>query len=298
MNRTTGLALAAAGAGLFVHSQARRARREHPARGAFVRGLHYVQAGFGQPVVLLHGLGSMLEDFELSGVFAEVAQQYRALAFDRPGYGYSGRDAFTPLGQARLLHEAFLDLGIAKPVLVGHSLGALIAIAYAQAYPRHIRGLVLASGYYYPSIRPDALLLVPPAIPLVGTILRHTLSPLVGRMLWPAWLKVLFDPMPVPPEFKRLAWRALQPSQLHTVGLESAMLIPVTNGMRRRYSKIRAPTVILGGSDDRYVSTRAHSQRLHDELRYSTFIEVQDAGHMVHHAAPGMIMEAIALAAR
>ena len=298
MNRAAGLALAAAGAGLFVHSQARRARREHPARGRFVRGLHCVDAGFGRPVVLLHGLGSMLEDFELSGVLAQAAEHYRVVAFDRPGYGYSAGHAFTPFGQAQLLHEAFLELGIARPVIVGHSLGTLVAIAYALAYPRHIRGLVLASGYYYPTIRMDAPLLIPPAIPIIGTLLRHTLSPLLGRVLWPAWLKVLFDPQPVPAEFRRLAWRALQPGQLHTVGLESAMLLPITNGMRRRYSKIRAPAVILAGAEDRYVSTRGHSQRLHEALRYSTFVEVPGAGHMVHHAAPGMILEAIALASR
>lgn len=298
MNRAAGLALAAAGAGLLVHSQARRARREHPARGGFVRGLHYFEAGFGSSVVLLHGLGSMVEDFELSGVFAEAARHYRVTAFDRPGYGYSARGAFTPFGQAQLLHEAFLHLGISRPVIVGHSFGALVAIAYALAYPRHLRGLVLASGYFYPTARFDAPILIPPAIPIVGTLLRHTISPLLGRLLWPVWLKVLFSPLAVPAQFHALAWRALQPAQLRTVGLESAMLLPVVNGMRRRYSKIRAPTVIVAGTDDGYVSTRAHSQRLHDELRYSTFIEVPGAGHMVHHAAPGMILEAIALASR
>lgn len=294
----TRLALAAAGAGIFVHSQVLRARREHPARGRFVRGLHYLDAGFGPPVVLLHGLASTVEDFELSGVFAEAARHYRVTAFDRPGYGYSVRGAFTPFGQAQLLHEAFLDLGISRPVIVGHSFGALVAVAYALAYPRHIRGLVLASGSFYPAARLDAALLVPPAIPLLGTLLRHTVAPLLGRLAWPLWLQVLFSPLPVPARYKALAWRALEPAQLRTVGLESAMLLPVASGMRRRYSKIRAPAVLVAGADDGYVSTRAHSLRLHRELRYSTYIEVPGAGHMVHHAAPGMILEAIALAAR
>jgi pimeloyl-ACP methyl ester carboxylesterase len=92
--------------------------------------------------------------------------------------------------------------------------------------------------------------------------------------------------------------RGPQVAAIHSVGLESAMLLPVTNGMRRRYAKIRAPTVIVAGSEDRYLSTRSHSERLHSELRYSTFMEVPGAGHMVHHAAPGMILEAIALASR
>jgi pimeloyl-ACP methyl ester carboxylesterase len=54
------------------------------------------------------------------------------------------------------------------------------------------------------------------------------------------------------------------------------------------------PTVILAGAEDRYVSTRAHSRRLHETLVDSTYVEVPGAGHMVHHAAPGAMLDAIA----
>ena len=172
MNRRLGLALAAAGmagAGAFVHTRVRVERRAHPARGGFAAGLHYVEAGFGPPAVFLHGMGSMLQDFELSGVFSRAADHYRAVALDRPGYGYSAPGANLPSAQAATLRQAFRRLGIAQPVIVAHSLGTLVAIAYALRYPDDVRGLVLASGYYYPTVRPDALVLVPPAIPLIGT---------------------------------------------------------------------------------------------------------------------------------
>lgn len=297
MNRRLGLALAAAGvagAGAFVHARVRVERRAHPARGGVAAGLHYVEAGFGPPAVFLHGMGSMLQDFELSGVFSRAADHYRAVALDRPGYGYSAPGANLPSAQAATLHQAFRRLGIAQPLIVAHSLGTLVAIAYALRYPDDVRGLVLASGYYYPTVRPDALVLVPPAIPLIGTLMRHTVSPLVGRLLWPAWLKMLFAPREVPPYMAQFpTWQALQPKQLHAVGREAALAVPVTAAMRKLYFTLRVPVAIVAGADDRYVSTRAHSRRLHETLSDSTYLEVPGAGHMVHHAAPDAIVDAM-----
>ena len=295
MKRVAGFALAAAGAGAFVHTRVRQAAELHPPRGRFAAGLHYIEAGYGPPLVLLHGLGAMLEDFELSGLFALAAKHFRVFAFDRAGYGYSEARTLDPRAQAALLNQAFEQIGITRPVIVAHSAGTQSALAYAQQFPRQLRGLVLVSGYYYPSVRPDVLLLAPPGIPLVGTVLRHTISPLVARLLWPAWLKLLFHPLPAPEYLP--PWRALAPAQLRSIGVESAMLLPVTMRMRRDYWKVRTPTVIVAGTKDRYVSSAAHSGRLHEELRFSTYLEIPEAGHMVHHAAPDAVMRAIYAAA-
>jgi pimeloyl-ACP methyl ester carboxylesterase len=179
-------------------------------------------------------------------------------------------------------------------VIVAHSFGTLVAIDYALKYTDQVRGLVLASGYYYPTVRPDALVLGPPAIPLLGTVLRHTLSPLIGRLLWPAWLKMLFAPRAVPEYMDRFpTWQALQPKQLRAVGREAALAVPVTAAMRRLYFTLRVPVAIVAGAADRYLSTRAHSHRLHQELSDSTYHEVPGAGHMVHHAAPHAIIDAM-----
>ena len=293
---------AAVGASLFVHARLRRAQREHPPRGGFASGLHYVERGFGAPVVLLHGLGSMLQDFALSGLIEQASTRYHVFAFDRPGYGHSARPRgtlWTPLAQARLLRAALDQLGIARPVIVGHSWGCLVALAYGLEYPEHTRGLVLASGYYFPTARPDAPFLIPPALPFVGTVLRHTLSPVVGRLLWPLCLRLLFAPLPVPGYFSRFpTWMALRPEQLRAVGEESAMLLPITIRMRQEYSKLKVPAVIVAGTHDRYVRMRRHSWRLHHAIPQSRFIPVPGAGHMAHHAAPEVLMQAIETAAR
>ena len=71
--------------------------------------LHYIDRGQGEPVVLLHGNGTMAQDFDLSGVLEIAAGRYRVIAFDRPGYGHSARPRdriWTPDAQAKLLITA------------------------------------------------------------------------------------------------------------------------------------------------------------------------------------------------
>jgi pimeloyl-ACP methyl ester carboxylesterase len=76
--------------------------------------------------VLLHGDGSLVEDFATSGLMERLAARHRVIALDRPGYGRSERPrdrAWTPQAQAALLAQAFVRLGIERPVVVGHSWG-------------------------------------------------------------------------------------------------------------------------------------------------------------------------------
>ena len=129
----------------------------YPARRRATRlgAVGYREAGFSQhqalPVVLLHGIGSGAASWVQQ--FVALAPSRRVLAWDAPGYGES-----TPLepaspeaaDYARSL-EAWLDvMGVQRCVLVGHSLGAIIAGAFAAMRPERIAGLLLispASGY-------------------------------------------------------------------------------------------------------------------------------------------------------
>jgi hypothetical protein len=136
-----GAAAALAGTALIVNWQARRAERRHPPEGKFITvngvRLHYIDAGEGSPVVLLHGNGSMLQDVELS-IFGPLAKTHRVIAFDRPGFGYSERPrnrVWTPEEQAALLRNALQALGVDRPVLYGHSFGAPVVMTFALMYP-------------------------------------------------------------------------------------------------------------------------------------------------------------------
>ena len=159
---------------------ARRAERKHPPTGAFVEvdgvRLHYSDRGTGRPVVLLHGNAVTGDDYNTSGVAERlVGAPCRVVVFDRPGFGHSDRPrgrAWTAEQQADLLHEALARLDVRRPVVVGHSWGTLVALAFAVRHPADTAGLVLLSGYYFPTLRLDALMVAPVAVPVLGDLLR------------------------------------------------------------------------------------------------------------------------------
>lgn len=295
--------LAALGAAAaFVHRRSREAERTHPATGRFVEvegvRLHYIEKGQGQPLVLLHGNGALIQDLELSGLVDMAARKYRVIVFDRPGYGYSTRPRstiWTPRAQARLLHHALREIGATQPLVAGHSWGAMVAVAMGLDYPDDIKGLVLMSGYYYPSARADVPLLSPPAIPVIGDLMRFTVSPLIGRAIWPALKRRLFKPGPVPRHFDENfpVWMALRPSQLRAAAAESALMIPAAYAMQDRYHELLMPVVIMASDGDRIVNPAEQSERLYRELPHSTYHVTHGAGHMLPHVAQDQVMAAI-----
>ena len=290
-----GFALAAVAAltaaAVVVHRKSAQAEAYNPPLGKFIEvdgvRLHYLERGTGTPIVLLHGNGSMIQDFTLSGVVDALSQKHRVIAFDRPGFGYSSRPSgriWNQEAQATLLKAAFDQLGIERAVLVGHSWGTMVANAFALAYPQSVARLVLMSGYYYPTPRLDVPVISIPAIPGIGTVMRHTLSPLISRLLWPLIRKQLFAPAKVSASFMKWpVWMTLRPSQLRASAAETAMMIPGAMQMADRYGELTMPVTVLAGDGDKIVNTTVQSERLHAALPQSTLQVVSGAGHMVHH---------------
>lgn len=298
-------ALAAIGgmvaAAFVVRNKTREAERTNPPIGQFIDvdgiRLHYVERGKGQAVVLLHGNGSMTEDFAGSGLIDRVAENHRVIVFDRPGFGHSERPRnkiWTPIAQAQLLQRALQQLGVEQPIVLGHSWGTLVALAMALEFPAYVRSLVLLSGYYYPSLRLDTALISPPAIPVIGDLLRFTLSPLLARAIWPAAVRKIFSPAAVSPRFAAFpVWMALRPSQLRASAAESAMMVPAVMALCRRYTELTMPVVIMAGAGDRIVDAQHNSRRLHDELPQSELRLTAGGGHMIHYLVPDEVIAAI-----
>ena len=292
---------ALAATALLNHYLAKKAERDNPATGRFLHvndvRLHYIERGSGEPLVLLHGNGSMIKDFESSGLIDLAAKNYRVIVFDRPGFGHSDRPrnvVWTPDAQAELINQALLRLGVSNAIVLGHSWGASVAVALALKYPDMVRGLVLASGYYYPTARPDVVAMGAPALPLVGDILSHTLSPLISRAIWPLMMAKIFGPRSVPGKFGAFPKEmALRPSQIRASAAESALMIPGAFKRRNRYAELKMPVVIIAGEQDRLIDIDAQSARLHSDISQSMFNRVAGNGHMIQQTATDQVMSAI-----
>ncbi|WP_306397663.1 alpha/beta fold hydrolase [Telluria beijingensis] len=286
---------------LYVRARARRVEREHPPAGRFITvdglKLHYLERGEGPVLVLLHGNGVDASDWEHSGLLDAAAEHYRVIAFDRPGFGYSERPrstVWTPDRQARLLHHALLELNVDSAIVAGHSWGTLVALSLGLQAPDFVRGLVLVSGYYYPSARLDVMVGAPPAVPLVGDALRYTVAPLAGRLIWPAAVGRAFAPMPVAESFRATSpWMSLRPSQLRANAADSSLMIPGAASLARRYGRLKVPVQILAGTQDGVCSCARNAERLHAALRHSELSLTPGVGHMLHYAEPGKVLGAI-----
>src|SRR5262245_37274077 len=107
------------------------------------KGISYRETGAGQALVMLHGIGSQSTSW-LNQL--ETLQGYRLIAWDAPGYGNSDflkNEKPVAADYAEALH-AFLDRLLLKDiVLVGNSLGCLMAGAYAAAHPERVRSMIL-----------------------------------------------------------------------------------------------------------------------------------------------------------
>jgi pimeloyl-ACP methyl ester carboxylesterase len=290
---------------LVVRSKTAQAERENPPRGKFVEvdgvRLHYLERGEGPALVLLHGNGVFANDFEYSGLMEQLSERYRVIAFDRPGYGYSERPRttlWTADAQAQLLHRALQDISVDSAIVLGHSWGTMVALAMGLQVPDFVRGLVLLSGYFYPTLRLDVPIIAQPAIPIIGDVMRYTVSPLVSRALWPLVSKRVFSPMKVSERFRQLPpWMALRPGQLRASGAEAALMVPAAMSLSKRLDQLRVPVQIITGTRDKIVKPATNSERLHEDLQaggQSSELHLQPGvGHMVHYAHPEQVVSAV-----
>jgi pimeloyl-ACP methyl ester carboxylesterase len=295
-------AMAVVAASLRVARNARKAARNRRPAGDFLEvdgvRLHYIDRGAGSPVVLLHGNGSMIEDFEASGIVESLSRRFRVIAFDRPGFGLTNRPrsrVWTASAQAELIHRALARLGVEPGVVLGHSWGALAAAALAIAHPEDVRWLVLVAGYYFPRPRTEFLMFALPAAPVIGELLSWFILPLLARLMMPAAIRRIFAPEPVPQHFaaKFPSELLLRPSQLRASAIDTELMLVSAARLARRYREIAAPAVILTGEDDHIVDFERQSQRLAGTLCNARLMAFDGVGHMVHHSRPAAIVAAV-----
>lgn len=288
----------------FNRFQVKKAERSYPPTGKFVNvedcKLHYISAGTGDPIVFLHG--GILSSRDFKDVVPLAAEQgYHAIAFDRPGYGYSERPKHvdvTPEFQAKLIHKALKELGVNKPIiLVGHSWSGTMTLSYALQYPNDVAGIVmLGAAMYkegYPAENGDILSKLV-TTPILGDFLLNTLlkSPF-GKGLSDSMVKATFAPESAPEEYtKEVFALGFRPAHFRA-NREDVLFFPGTSKhLSKRYQEIKTPTVIAVGEKDPF-GTIEQAQRLKKDIPHATLKIIPNIGHMIPELHPKIVMDLV-----
>ena len=287
------------------YSIALLAERRRPPTGRFIEvngvRLHHTDQGAGRAVVLLHGNGVSGDDYKTSSVAERLVGAYRVIIFDRPGFGHTPRprgQLWRAAEQADLIHAAFVRLGVRDAIIVGHSWGTLVALALAQRHPANVAGLVLLSGYYFPTARLDTLLVAPLTMPVLGDILGYTIAPLFGWLTMPLAKRAMFAPSPVTERFKRefSTAMAVRPWQICASALDGAAMVPDASRLSAQYS-LSMPVAIMTGDGDKVVEPE-QADKLRRAIPDGTLQILHGIGHMIHHVATDQVVDAIEEVAR
>lgn len=295
------ISLLLVGLKLYTDYAIRVAEAAYPPVGQFVTTegvtLHYLERGAGRPVVLIHGSDGTLQDFVLSGLIDRLATQYRVIAFDRPGHGYSGRPAGEPLTiglNARLIHGALKELGVQRPILVGHSFGGPVSLQFAVDYPGDVGGLLLLSPGAFSTNDDLGLLYQLPSVPVLGPLFLQTLLVPGGKLLVPSMNRKAFYPVTTPPAYLDLmASLGARPGQFTAYTDEWKAYHQSMTALSPRYGEIRLPVTIIAGAKDRLTKVDEQARPLSKAIPESTLTVLSDAGHEVHYQHPEVVLEAL-----
>jgi pimeloyl-ACP methyl ester carboxylesterase len=295
------LAFLAGMGGLYFYNarEFRKAEDSYPPVGKFVTvdsvKLHYVEEGSGQPVIFLHGNGGQLQDFTMS-VFKKVDGKFNAIAFDRPGHGYSERPANEPASldvQTELIHGALVQIGAVKPILVGHSWSGALVMDYALKYPDEVKGVVLLGGYVYPEEGYPTEALVP-VIPILGDLLVRTLLIPVGRFKQANSDLDSYYPDTPPDDYLDLTrTMALRPDEIEATAEDERRIDGDLESIYTHYPGVRVPVVILVGDKDKVVNPETQSFRIHKDIPQSKLIVLHNVGHAIQWSSPRAVLHAI-----
>jgi pimeloyl-ACP methyl ester carboxylesterase len=238
--------------------------------------IHYAERGEPRPgrppVVLIHGAGASSAIWNM--VLARVARDTRALAIDLPGHGPSetagtALDGTPGLSLARYrdaVGELAGTLCLGASVLVGHSLGAQVAIEAALAWPDKVRALVLVASAPRLTVDPDLARLLrddPPAA--LAWLADHALPPRAKPAVRRGFLAA---GLVAPPEVARADYD-----------------IVAATDLRDRVARIACPVTWIDGADDRMTPAT--------EGRPGEILTVPDAGHLLPIEAPGAIADVV-----
>lgn len=290
-----------------------QAETAYPPSGQFIEvdgtRIHLRIEGEGPDLVLIHGANGSIRDFTFE-LMGRLTDRYRVIMVDRPGLGWSGRangpykgvwrsQAEAPAVQARLMQKAVDQVGVTRPIVLGHSYGGAVALAWAIDRPEDTAAVVLLGAVSNPW--PGSL---GPLYQINSTRIGSALViPLISAFAPMARIEdtvaAIFEPQPTPdgyldhfgPEL------TLRRTTLRANAQQVNSLRPHVVEMATQYPDLTLPVEILHGTDDTIVPLRVHSEPLAQLLPNATLTRMEGVGHMPHHADPDAVEAAIDRAA-
>ncbi|MGX0975234.1 pimeloyl-ACP methyl ester carboxylesterase [Roseovarius sp. MBR-51] len=290
-----------------MRARAHEARAEvaFPPEGQFVevRGhrVHAVVMGKGPDLVLIHGASGSTRDmtFDLA---PSLAQRYRVIVMDRPGLGYTpriNRTGATITQQAALLQEAAALLGAERPVVLGHSYGGAVALAWGVTRPDHIAALVDVAGAAKPWDSGLSTYYRVLSHPVLGPLTIPLLSAFVPDSRVEEAVQEIFTPQDPPAGYLDHigAGLTLRRESLRANALQRANLLGEIKALHPRFGEIAVPVEIVHGSADTTVGLSIHSEPLAAQINGANLTVLPGVGHMPHHSDPEAVIAAIDRAA-
>lgn len=271
--------------------------QRYPLHTMKVEGHHlaYLDVGQGPPLILLHGFGGSMWQWEHQQT--TLAQTHRVLTVDMLGSGLSDRPqvAYSPDLLLTMIEQFMDNLNIPQATLIGNSLGAGVAIGMALSHPKRVNKLVLISGF-----PPDVVENI--ASPTYKRFIKYR-PPLwianFGIWLTGRWTTkmileeiihthTLITPMVIERSYRnRVARGFLSPiySQLDHLSKWEHDYAP-------RLNQILHLTLIIWGTNDR-VFPPTVGQSLQGTIPNSTFLEVPNSGHIPQWENPNFVNPAL-----
>ncbi len=250
-----------------------------------VARIHYLEAGVGEPLLLIHSLGQSL--YTWRNVFAELSDNYRVIAIDLPGHGYSSRpDTFQyTADDFAFIFNGFLDaLNIKSAHMVGFSIGAMYMMRFLSLYPKRVANCV--------AISPGGITEHMPALihnlqkPMIATFARNLYTATDVRKLLtecvsdPALIDDYVVKQYYEPVSDGLAREALMYAlRNYDQELIAEGLLPVEHEV-----------LVLWGKNDRW-HPPSGSVYFQSVLRAGRYYLVRNAGHLLQEEAPTKLLE-------
>jgi pimeloyl-ACP methyl ester carboxylesterase len=248
--------------------------------------LAYELRGSGEPVLLVHGLGYARWGWE--PVAPPLAEDFLVVLFDNRGIGESDVPA-GPYAVAELARDACAVLdaaGIERAHVVGTSLGGMVAQELALSHPERVERLVLACttpggarAHPMPA-RTVALMLEAPTLPLERALRRFVENALSPRTVSER------------PELVERIYGFRLASPLDPDGWQAQAAAGASFDRLARLGEIRAPTLVVTGTDDNVVDPR-NSDLLAQRIPDARLERVPDSGHLFFWEQPERFHELV-----